>query len=38
MDAATAEDMFYLAMTFLIAIGLTVAILVWGRTTWSGQS
>lgn len=38
MDAATAEDVVYLAMTFLIAIGLTVAILVWGRATWSGQS
>ncbi|CAA9291766.1 MAG: hypothetical protein AVDCRST_MAG77-5209 [uncultured Chloroflexi bacterium] len=37
MDAATAEDIIFLAMTFLIAIGLTTALLVWGRATWEKQ-
>jgi hypothetical protein len=37
MDAATAEDVIFLAMTFLIAIALTTAILVWGRVTWGKQ-
>ena len=37
MDASTAEDVIFLAMTFLIAIGLTAAILVWGRATWGKQ-
>jgi hypothetical protein len=33
MDAASAEDLVFLAMTFLIAIGLTAAILIWGRVS-----
>ncbi|GEM_PF-3962251 len=31
MNAATTEDMIFLAMTFLIAIGLTTVIVLWGR-------
>lgn len=37
MDAASAEDIVFLAMTFLIAIGLTAAILIWGRVAWGGE-
>ena len=37
MDAATSEDLIFLAMTFLIAIGLTVAIVVWGRVAWGRE-
>ena len=37
MDASTAEDAIFLAMTFLIAIGLTAAIMIWGRVTWGKQ-
>ena len=35
MDPLMAEDVIFLAMTFLIAIGLTAAILVWGRVSYS---
>ncbi len=31
MDPSITDDMIFLSMTFLIAIGLTTAILVWGR-------
>jgi hypothetical protein len=33
MNAVSAEDAIFLAMTFLIAIGLTAAILIWGRAS-----
>ena len=33
MDLSMAEDVVFLAMTFLVAIGLTTAILVWGRAS-----
>ena len=32
MDPSITEDVIFLAMTFLIAIALTAAIMVWGRT------
>ena len=35
MDLSMAEDVVFLAMTFMIAIGLTTAILVWGRVSYS---
>lgn len=38
MDLAMMDDAVFLVMTFLIAIGLTAAILIWGRATWSSQS
>jgi hypothetical protein len=31
MDPSITEDVIFLAMTFLIAIGLTAALLLWGR-------
>jgi hypothetical protein len=31
MDPSIIEDVMFLAMTFLVAIGLTTALLVWGR-------
>jgi hypothetical protein len=32
MDAAIAEDVIWLALTFILAVVLTVTLLVWGRT------
>ena len=37
MDASFTEDVMFLAMTFLIAIGLTTAILIWGRVAWGRE-
>jgi hypothetical protein len=37
MDASFTEDVVFLAMTFLIAIGLTAAILIWGRVAWGRE-
>jgi hypothetical protein len=37
MDAVTAEDVVFLVLTFLIAAGLAMALLIWGRTTWHRQ-
>ena len=37
MDAATVEDVIYLALTFILAITVTVAILVWSRATSSDR-
>ena len=37
MDASMTEDMIFLAMTFLIAIGLTAAIVIWGRVAWGRE-
>jgi hypothetical protein len=31
MDAANVEDLIWLALTFILAIVLTVTLLVWGR-------
>ena len=31
MDPSITEDVIFLVMTFLIAIGLTTSIVVWGR-------
>ena len=33
MEAGTVEDVVYLALTFILAVTVTVAILVWSRTT-----
>ena len=38
MDVSSAEDVVFLAMTFLIAIGLTAALLIWGRTAWGRET
>lgn len=38
MDAAIVDDVTFLVMTFLVAIGLTAALLIWGRATWERQS
>jgi hypothetical protein len=38
MDAAITEDVVFLGLIFLIAIGLTAAILIWGRATWRSQT
>ena len=35
MDLSMTEDVIFLAMTFLVAIALTTAILVWGRVSFS---
>ncbi len=32
MDGAIAEDVIWLALTFILAVVLTVTLLVWGRT------
>jgi hypothetical protein len=32
MDAAIAEDVIWLALTFILAVVLTVTLLIWGRT------
>ena len=37
MDLGLAEDVIFLLMTFLIAIGLTTAILIWGRVAWGRE-
>jgi hypothetical protein len=37
MDLSMTEDVIFLAMTFLIAIGLTAAMLVWDRASASRQ-
>jgi hypothetical protein len=31
MDAAIADDLIWLALTLILAVVLTVALLVWGR-------
>ena len=31
MDAATVEDLIWLALTFILAVVLTVTFLIWGR-------
>jgi hypothetical protein len=32
MDAGTAQDVIWLALTLVLAVFLTVALLLWGRT------
>lgn len=38
MDAASAEDLLYLSITFFIAVGLTLVIVVWGREAWKREA
>ena len=37
MDAATVEDVIYLALTFILAVTVTVAVLVWSRPTFTDR-
>lgn len=38
MNPWITEDAIFLAMTFLIAMGLTTAILVWGGVAWGPKA
>jgi hypothetical protein len=38
MDAATAEDVIWLALTFILAAVLTVSLLIYGRTAGTARA
>jgi hypothetical protein len=38
MDAGTAQDVIWLALTLVLAVVLTVTLLLWGRTAGAPSS